>query len=73
MLLTSSGMDQEIHTNKSKYGVGEPTLSMDMLQERILTIYYIPVISWDMHLLQELLSTVIQNIIFYPQSPSCLV
>ena len=58
---------------KIKYVVWESTSSIDVLQERISMIYHIVVISWDMQLLQELLSTGIQTKLFYPQSPSCLV
>ena len=56
MLLTSSGMEQDLHTNTSKYGMVEYISPIDMLQERILLIYHIEVISWDMHLLHKLSS-----------------
>ena len=57
MLLTLYGMEQDLHTNISKYGVSESTSSMDVLQERSLMIDHIGVISWDMQLLQELFYT----------------
>ena len=41
MLLTYSGMYQEHNTNTSKYGEWDYTLSMGVLQERILMIYHI--------------------------------
>ena len=55
MLLTSSDMEQDLHTKTSKYGVSESTPSMDVLQERSLMIDHIAVISWDIQILQELL------------------
>ena len=33
MLLTSYGMEQDLHTNISKYGVCESTSSMDVIKE----------------------------------------
>ena len=51
MVITSSGMDNNQNTKTSRYGVLETTLSMGMLQERILMIDHIEVISWDMQLL----------------------
>ena len=57
MFLTSSGMEQDIHTNTSKYGVWESTSSMDFSQRRSLMIDHIEVISWGMQLLQDSLST----------------
>ena len=60
MFLTSSGTEQELHTKTSKYGVLESTSPMDVLQEIILMIDQIVVISWDMQLLQELLSNGLQ-------------
>ena len=38
MLLNSSGMDQYLHTNTSKYGVWESTSPMGVSKERILMI-----------------------------------
>ena len=48
MLPTYYGMEQELHTNISKYGVWESTPSMDVLQERNLMIDHIGVILWDL-------------------------
>ena len=59
--LNSYGTEQDLYTNTSKYGVLESTSSMDVLQEIILMIDHIVVISWDMQLLQELLYTGIQT------------
>ena len=59
MSLTSSSIEQDLHTNTSKYVVWEYTPPMDVLQERSLVLYHIAVISWNMQLLQEFLSTVI--------------
>ena len=44
MLLTSSVMEQNLDTNKSKYAVWESASSMDVLQEIIFMIYHITVI-----------------------------
>ena len=63
MFLTSSVTEKYLHTNTSKYGLWDYTSSMDVLQERSLMLDHIVVISWDMHLLQELFYTRIQNII----------
>ena len=52
MFLTYFGMEQDLHTNISKYGVWESTSSTGVLQERSLMIYNIVVISWDIQLLQ---------------------
>ena len=57
MFLTSSGTEQYLYTNISKHGVGESTPSMDVLQEIILMIYHIKVISWDIKPLHYLFST----------------
>ena len=57
MLLNSYGMDQDLHTNISKYGVWDSTSSMIMLQEIILMIDHIGVISLDVQLLQDLFYT----------------
>ena len=55
-----------------KYVVWESTSSMDLLQEIILLIYYIAVISWDVILLQELLSTGIHTNLFISTDPIML-
>ena len=73
MFLTSSIMKQDRHTNTSKYGVWESTSSMDVLQEIFLTIYHIVVISWDIKLLQELLSNGIQTILLLSTDPIMFV
>ena len=57
ILLTSYRMEQELHTNISKYGVRESKSSMDAIQEISSMIYPIGVISWYTHLLKELFST----------------
>ena len=54
------GMEQDLHTNISKYGVWESTYSMDVLQEIKLMTYHIMDILWGMQLLQELLYSVNQ-------------
>ena len=60
VFLNFSVMEKYFHTKTSKYGVCEYTSSMDMLQEIIFMIDHIKVISWDIQLLQELISTEIQ-------------
>ena len=69
MLLTSSGMGQDLHTNTSKFEMWESTSSMEVLQERILMIDHIAVVSWDMQLLQELFSTRSQTSILLSTEP----
>ena len=66
MFLNSSGTEQGLCTNTSKYRVWDSTSSMYVLQERSLMIDHIGVILWDMHLLQELLYTgnQIKNLLF---------
>ena len=66
MFLTLYGMEQDLHTNISKYGVWESKSSMDVLQERSLMIDHIGVILWDMQLLQELFYTgnLINHVLF---------
>ena len=51
------GMELELHTNITKYGVWESISSMDVLQEKQLMIDNIRVILWDIQLLQELIYT----------------
>ena len=66
IFLTYSGIDQYLHINTSKYAVWESTSSMEILKERILMIYPIVVISWDVQILQELLYNGIQtSFLFY--------
>ena len=48
VFLTSYGMEQDLNTNISKYGVLKSTSSMDVLQEISSMIGHIGVISWDM-------------------------
>ena len=57
MFPTYYGMEQDLHTNISKYGVWDSKSSIDRLQERILMIDPTEVISWDMQLLHDLFST----------------
>ena len=57
MLFTYSGMEQNVHTKTSKYGVRESTSSMGVLQERSLVVDHIENILWYMQIQQELLST----------------
>ena len=51
MFLTYYGTEQDLHTNTSKYGGWESTSSMYALQEIILVVSHIEVITWDMKLL----------------------
>ena len=69
MLLSSSGMEQDLHTNTSKYGMWYSTSSMYVLQERSLMIDHIKVILWDIQLLQDLFSTVNQIKMFSSTDP----
>ena len=57
VLLNSSEMEQDLHTNTSKYGVWAYKLPMGVLQEIILMIDHIEIISWDIQLLQKLFYT----------------
>ena len=68
-------MDQYQHANTSKYGLWDSKSLMCMLQERILMIYPIALISSYMQILQELFSTGIQTILFIFIDPIiiCLV
>ena len=61
MFLTSSGIEQDLRTNTSAYGVRESTSSMDVLQEIIFMIDHIAVTSWDIKLLHELVSNEIHT------------
>ena len=69
MLLTSYRMEKDLHTNTSKFEMWESTSSMEVLQERILMIDHIVVISWDMQLLQNLFSTGSQTSILLSTEP----
>ena len=73
MFLTCSYMEQNSHTNTSKYGVWETTSSMEMLQFRRMMMDHIEAISWDMQLLHELSSNGNQIYLLFSQIPSCLV
>ena len=53
ILLTSSGMDQDLNINTSTYGVWKSTSSIDMLQEGRLMKDHIAVISWDIRIPQD--------------------
>ena len=66
MLLTSPVVEKDFFTNTSMYGVFDSKSSMDVLEEIILMMDKIVVISWDMQLLHELFSTGIQiNLLLY--------
>ena len=52
VFVTYSIMEQELHINTSKYGVLYSTLSIDVLQERILITDPGMVVSWVMQLLK---------------------
>ena len=69
MFLTSSHMEQYLYTNKWKYVVWYYTSSIGLLQEIILMIYHIDVISWDMQLIQKWLFTGSQTIILGSKEP----
>ena len=73
ILLNSYGMEQDLHTNTSTYGVWDSTSSMGVLQERSMIIYHIAVILWDMRLLKKLLSTVKQINLLLSTDPKVLV
>ena len=73
MFFTSFGIEIYLHTKTSEYRGCESTSSISVLQERILMIDHIEVISWDIQLLQEFISTEIQTSFCYPKIPSCLV
>ena len=55
--LTDYGMEKDLYTNSTKYGMWDITALMDMLQKRSLMVYHILVISWDGQSLKELFST----------------
>ena len=56
-ILTSYGMDQDLHKNTSKYRMLESTSPMDVLQERGFMIDHIAVILWGIQLLQHVFYT----------------
>ena len=69
MFLNYSGEYEYHHTNTSKYGVWNSTSSMGVLQEIILMMYHIVVISWDIQLLHESFSTGNQTSLFLSTEP----
>ena len=69
MLLTSSGMEQDLHTNTSKNEMLQSTFQMGMLQEIILMIDHSAVISWDIQILKDLFSTGSQTRIVLSTEP----